>query len=328
MNTRKFVRVSWVPKPTMGCLNPRVGRSDNARGFSRLAAAFLSFFAALFVFAASGHAQLPQKSTYRWTHFVQVEGQPEPVPAEWVSTPEGKFAHSIRIPNPVPKDSGYKRGFLGLFGMSDKDYFEHLCKTEAGEFIYKTVENVAGFYFMRPPNKPTNKQLQDRYFLEAPGLESPYQVVSATAEERANTFISPPRRIYSYVEEPLVQVTGRKGFVRVFGYEDYKSTMEREVTDKRQSRYGLTWRGIRRPGDRESSISGGEWIVLDVQTSEVLAVRRDYSLSGFDSYAPDGIYWVNAISCPNFNPIVSDVRKHGLLYEFTAKVLNPAKGKQ
>src|SRR5512147_1589890 len=85
-----------------------------------------------------------------WTKFVQVDGQPEPVPEQWVATPEGRFAHSIKVPNPVPKDSGYRRG------MSSEEYFQHLCRREAGEFIYRTVDNVEGFYFMRPPNWPTD----------------------------------------------------------------------------------------------------------------------------------------------------------------------------
>ncbi|HEU4685241.1 MAG TPA: hypothetical protein VFS39_12130, partial [Nitrospira sp.] len=65
-------------------------------------------------------------------------------PADPLATEEGRFAHSIQIPNPVPADSGYKPG------MTPEQYFEHLCKTEAGEFIYKTVENVGGVYQMRP----------------------------------------------------------------------------------------------------------------------------------------------------------------------------------
>ncbi len=54
-------------------------------------------------------------------------------PADPLATEEGRFAHSIQIPNPVPEDSGYKPG------MPSEQYFDHLCKTEAGEFIYKTV---------------------------------------------------------------------------------------------------------------------------------------------------------------------------------------------
>ena len=68
-------------------------------------------------------------------------------PADPLATEEGRFAHSIRIPNPVPADSGYKPG------MTPQDYFDHLCKTEAGEFIYKTVANVEGLFLMRPREK-------------------------------------------------------------------------------------------------------------------------------------------------------------------------------
>ena len=63
---------------------------------------------------------------------------PKIKPADPLATEEGRFAHSIKIPNPVPEDSGYKPG------MTSEQYFDHLCKTEAGEFIYKTVENVEG----------------------------------------------------------------------------------------------------------------------------------------------------------------------------------------
>src|SRR5215510_13873626 len=97
--------------------------------------------------------EVHQPPPYKWTKFVQVDGQPEPVPEQWVSTSEGKFAHSIKIPNPVPKDSGYRSG------MSSEEYFKHLCEKEAGEFIFKTVDNVDGFYFMRPPKWPTDQQL-------------------------------------------------------------------------------------------------------------------------------------------------------------------------
>ena len=29
---------------------------------------------------------------------------------DWLATPEGRFAHSIKIPNPVSEDSGYRPG--------------------------------------------------------------------------------------------------------------------------------------------------------------------------------------------------------------------------
>ena len=36
------------------------------------------------------------------------------------------------------------------YGEASYVYFEHKCETDAGEFIYKTVENVEGLYQMRP----------------------------------------------------------------------------------------------------------------------------------------------------------------------------------
>ena len=83
-------------------------------------------------------------------------------PADPLATEEGRLAHSIKIPNPVPADSGY------MSGMTPKEYFEHLCKTEAGEFIYKTVENVEGLYMMRPLERVTDDQLSHLYTLEDP----------------------------------------------------------------------------------------------------------------------------------------------------------------
>ncbi len=83
-------------------------------------------------------------------------------PADPLATEEGRFAHSIRIPNPVPEDSGYKPG------MTPEEYFNHLCKTEAGEFIYKTVENVEGIFMMRQRERATDIHLQHLYALEDP----------------------------------------------------------------------------------------------------------------------------------------------------------------
>lgn len=83
-------------------------------------------------------------------------------PADPLATEEGRFAHSIKIPNPVPEDSGYKPG------MTPEQYFEHLCKTEAREFIYKTMENIEGIYMMRPKQEANDYELEHLYALEDP----------------------------------------------------------------------------------------------------------------------------------------------------------------
>ena len=249
-----------------------------------------------------------------WQRFVQVEGQPEPVPEQWVATPEGRFAHSIRIPNPVPKDSGYRRG------MTSEQYFEHLCRTEAGEFIFKTVDGVEGFYFMRPPKRPRDVDLQDRYALEAPEIERTFQLLKSAAKERGRIFVNPPWATYLYVEEPTNSKEPSPLFLRVHGYRQHVSDGQVELRKAVDSRYGMTWRGVIRPNDRKLAIAGSEWIVVDLESGEILAVRRDYALTGRTRNAPDGVWWLNAISCPE----VGDRTIHAIrFFRFVAKSLKP-----
>ena len=51
-----------------------------------------------------------------------------------------------------------------------KAYFDWLCANEAGEFIYKTVEDANGLFEMRrrPDYDGDSKKLRDRYYLEDP----------------------------------------------------------------------------------------------------------------------------------------------------------------
>ena len=108
-------------------------------------------------------------------------------PADPLATEEGRFAHSIKIPNPVPEDSGYKPG------MTSREYFNHLCKTEAGEFIYKTVENVEGLFMMRPQKEATDYELEHLY-----ALEDPYD---ATDDPHPQDYlVQPPFGLYQFME--------------------------------------------------------------------------------------------------------------------------------
>src|SRR5205807_1234939 len=129
---------------------------------------------ATFLTACASGSRIEGQS-YKWTTFIPVDGQPQPVPAEWLSTAEGKFAHSIQLPDAVPKPVPFDfakakmMAALPAKASVSEQYFEHLCSTEAGEFVLKTVEDVQGLYFMRPPNQPTDADLMERYKLEAPG---------------------------------------------------------------------------------------------------------------------------------------------------------------
>jgi hypothetical protein len=181
-------------------------------------------------------------------------------PADPLATEEGRFAHSIKIPNPVPEDSGYKPG------MTPEQYFDYLCKTEAGEFIYKTVENVEGIIQLRPRVK-ANYEYSHLY-----AFEDPFGFDADPA-----FFVYPGWYTYyeTIVSSPMGQ--GPK-YMRYFGYDGRSLETLRKVNEaQRKSRYGYTWRGIVRPLDRENGIGGGEVILVDLETNEVLAVHRGYA---------------------------------------------------
>jgi hypothetical protein len=232
-------------------------------------------------------------------------------PADPLATEEGRFAHSIKIPNPVPKDSGYKPG------MTPEQYFDHLCKNEAGEFIYRTVENVGGLYLMRPREKVDEYKLQHLY-----AIEDPYAYSDIETDAPQKLFVNPPWWNYKFFEirksssanseaNPLHQ------YLRYSGYVQNQSPMNLEEVTTLKSQFGYIWRGITRPHDRELGIVGGELIVMDLESNEVLAVRRGYIRSGDARNKLTGIWWLGGHVCP--------VHKNAntYTYEFLSKVLKP-----
>jgi len=247
-------------------------------------------------------------------------------PAAPLATEEGRFTHSIKIPNPVPEDSGYKPG------MTPEQYFDHLCKTEAGEFIYKTVENVEGLYLMRPRIRPTDYELEHLY-----SLEDPYGAVETGASKPQDYLIQPPFGRYEFLETSSSSNESRASqphFIRYFHGNPQNSkrdfvfmkgshservpyVVEMVPTDELRSHYGYTWRGIERPHDREYGIAGGELIVLDLKSNEVLGVQRRFIRSGGVRNNLTGIWWLNGQVCRQFGG------KRPYTSEFVAQVLKP-----
>ncbi|MBK8016910.1 MAG: hypothetical protein IPK20_09475 [Betaproteobacteria bacterium] len=221
----------------------------------------------------------------------------------------------MKWPEP-PVESVYREG------MTPVEYWRALCKAEAGEFIYRTVEDVDGLYQIRPRKHETLQQMADRYV-----VEDPYGTTNAEEETQQIFFsyVLPPekwhldRKGYSYIESaPLdldaklpisgydksLQVPRPDGarFERYFGYRRrYMSDLKMEWDVRLLSRYGFTWRGIRRPKDRELAVAGGELAVVDLKTNEIVGIRRGFVLAG---QSKDGtLWWDSPNACPEYSAI-------------------------
>jgi hypothetical protein len=247
-------------------------------------------------------------------------------PADPLATEEGRFAHSLKIPNPVPEDSGYKPG------MTPQEYFDHLCKSEAGEFIYKTVENVEGLYMMRPWERAADYMQEHLY-----AMEDPYGYTDAEAVSPEFAFVHPNAyRLFEtsahFEPKPIrgkqfrhpsieTKADALARYVRFHDYDGHREvTMKKEYAATRASHYGYVWRGIARPHDRELGIAGGELIVMDLEKNEVLGVKRGFIRSGGSGVQNlTGIWWPRGQLCSNDKDRVKLFPR----LEFIKKVLKP-----
>ncbi len=251
------------------------------------------------------------------------------------------FAHAIKLPDSLPKPVPFDFQLNGQFSWTDYlidylkhqpgwllmpfdyegelrrrvrvAYFDHLCKTEAGEFIYKTVDKVDGLYQMRPMPRRSTPLMQDRY-----GFEDPADWSQREADGSPTLFIGGPGNGFIFFESPrhpkdsVNEVNFKRWVVNSWDkpepppywkYHDYDYTNSRigptadpEATIS--ARYGYTWRGIRRERDREFGIAGGELMVLDLQTNEVLAVRRSFAIAKIYDLGKR-VDWEFAYFCPD-----------------------------
>lgn len=283
---------------------------------------------------ASALANAEDRQPTGW-ELVTTEGQTMPVPKVWLEGEEARIAHSLKLPDVVPKPQPYdfkqplwEKFWFKAHRKASVRYFDHLCATEAGQWIVRTVPDVDGFYFARP----LGSQLPLPLMTQRWGPENPWverELVGMLGDEKhaAWSFVYPPFMQYEYVEQPRRDLPWQKGlttpYIRLFGYTTEnardtkgrltthlkeKTPMQFEGAEHLQSRYGFTWRGIKRPQDREHGIAGGELLIYDLQTKEVFAVRRQFAISLGNRRTGESAAWEVAATC---NKI--DSRTSGLL---------------
>lgn len=268
-------------------------------------------------------AQVDQYVPVKWTKFVSVPGQSEPVPEQWLQDEEARIAHSLKLPDAVPKPipfdfrAAWWKSWLPKSGNVALQYFQHLCDTEAGEWIFKRVENVEGLYFARPQGPPSSDVLKDPFGPEMPWMQRLFVLTGDSKPlDQAGWLIQPPLYNYRFVEQPRRDVAWQQGvrtkYVRLDGLtrgffvkEGQVVAAWNEITPMKvagipeiSARYGYTWRGLKRAEDREHGIAGGEVLIYDLTTKEVLAVRRQFLITGKNPPGAGKAVWEVAARCP------------------------------
>lgn len=198
-------------------------------------------------------------------------------PVNPLATEEGRFAYAIKLPPPHDKPKVIYRP-----GMSAESYFKELCEKEAGEWIFKTVEGVEGI-FQGKRNIPSARGPALMY--------QAYEASEINSRNMEDYFVQPYHGRYNYMERPIDIAETGKPYVRFYRGEEvpghYKIGTQRkgrpiylpyivnsEQTDRLISRYAFTWRQITNSDMIENGITGGETIIFDRATNDVLAFRR------------------------------------------------------
>ncbi|GHU12869.1 hypothetical protein AGMMS50225_21710 [Betaproteobacteria bacterium] len=262
-----------------------------------------------------------------------------------------EYAHDLKLPENLPKPVpfSFARHLLSNRRTTAVAYFDHLCATEAGEYIFKTVDKVEGIYQMRAMPKRSERILSDLYGFEDPadwsfGEEegSPIMFLGMSRRDKSGDNIAfryfessrSPKEIANQYTIERWEVT-KQDFAQYWRYHDFKYThtgigfyhnSSGQVTPTEQlaSRYAYTWRGIRREADRKHDIAGGELIVLDRITGEILGVRRSFAIARMLKNGRRS--WEFSYFCPaTLTPIHGKqvVNKGGYPFSFIVQILKP-----
>ncbi len=177
-------------------------------------------------------------------------------------SPESAYAHSLKLPPPHDKPVDVYKS-----GMGPREYFEALCAAQAGEFIFRKVADVSGVLEIRrrlPESSERNRHLT--------AFEDPATYAHWQSNAPLSMAFGTP---YEYLERPL---PNGKIEHHVGDRADRYLRTRVSVLDRSQSKYGFIWRGIHSSTQLENGIAGGEMIVLDLDTQEVLGFKRAFVL--------------------------------------------------
>lgn len=266
-----------------------------------------------------------------WKDFVRVEGQSEPIPAQWLDTEEAKITHNLILPKEIPKSVPFnfeEKSSIHWKFWEEKppavqvQYFNHLCKTEAGKWVFHKAQGVEGLYFARPiaiTKIADRRKLNNRYDLEMPWIQRTFFLNGDSIFDQGAWLVEPPVYNFKFIEQPYqdAQWPSPKNYpyVRIFGYtrgffakkSQFTATwndltpMQAIGIDRPTAKYAYTWRGIKREKDRENNIAGGELIIYNKETKEILAVHRTFLLAPKNHRGHGDAMWEIANRCTELN---------------------------
>jgi len=195
-------------------------------------------------------------------------------------------------------------------------YFLSLCSQEAGEQIFRTVDNVDSIFQMRAPAKfdtMTHPPLYDHGKLVGSAHDASWGK-GFWIEDYPSNFEIPPSGLYATAKtfkdqaaapftmykffEGIVPASESKGkYLRLRSepvlvrpcqtwhcYAETEHRKDQTSIDSLQSLYGYTWTELH-PSWFSDRIIGIEYKVVDLTTNETLAIARDYYM--FPKYATE-----------------------------------------
>ena len=96
-------------------------------------------------------AAVPETEAQRLARWAAAPWPPQPLPGSNPNTPRERLPYFWPYPEvPPPKWPEAHPDAKPDRGMSRFEYWNKLCRLEAGEFIYKRVTDVEGYYIVRP----------------------------------------------------------------------------------------------------------------------------------------------------------------------------------
>lgn len=222
--------------------------------------------------------------------------------------------------------------------------FKERCKV-AGEFIYKSVEDVEGVYLLK--TRPENDNFSEQYALDDPYgrdhggddyirsfLRGAYATEVTLPKILPADF--PPHIAYEFVdvldpsdgkryrytgriEEPALTKKGYLPGHKIFVH--FKALAESPAP-----RYGITFDDISTQEERDYWIAGSSLKVVDLEKNEVIAERIGYfydSAQGNTSGGRAPWLWAASNACPSFGPSPAFGRQPNQTEVFVEKVLRP-----